>query len=303
MRPEILFSLGLMATPALAEVPAIVTDTPVTASLVQQVMGDLGEPVLLLDKGADPHDFQLRPSQARALQDSDLLIWIGPQLTPWLDRAATQIPSEKQLQLLAASPVQRSYAEDAAHDHDDHGAEDHDHSGLDPHAWLDPQNGAAWLDAIAARLTEADPDHASTYRANAEAARSALADRDAALAQLLAPAKDKPFVTFHDAYGYFTDHYGLTPAIAVTIGDATAPSAARIREVQDQVTAAGAACAFPEATQPARLIEDLTAGTGLRVGEALSPEGTDLDPGAALYGQLLDQMGQRIAACLTGPAQ
>ena len=98
-------------------------------------------------------------------------------------------------------------------------------------------------------------------------------------------------MTFHDAYGYFTDHYGLTPAIAVTLGDATAPSAARIREVQDQITAAGAVCAFPEATQPTRLIEDLTAGTNLRIGEALSPEGAELDIGAGLYGALLDQIG------------
>ena len=303
MRPEFLLSFALLATPTLAEVPAIVADTPVTASLVQQVLGDLGQPVLLLDKGADPHDFQLRPSQARALQDADLLIWVGPELTPWLDRAATQIAPQKQLSLLPASPVKRSYDAAAAHDHDDHSAEDHDHASLDPHAWLDPQNGAAWLDAIAARLAEADPDHAATYRANAEAAQTTLADRDAALTQLLAPAKGKPLVTFHDAYGYFTDHYGLTPAIAVTLGDATAPSAARIREVQDQITATGAVCAFPEATQPTRLIEDLTAGTNLRIGEALSPEGAELDIGAGLYGALLDQMGQRIAACLTASPQ
>lgn len=303
MRPEFLLSFALLATPTLAEVPAIVADTPVTASLVQQVLGDLGQPVLLLDKGADPHDFQLRPSQARALQDADLLIWVGPELTPWLDRAATQIAPQKQLSLLPASPVKRSYDAAAAHDHDDHSAEDHDHASLDPHAWLDPQNGAAWLDAIAARLAEADPDHAATYRANVEAAQTTLADRDAALTQLLAPAKGKPLVTFHDAYGYFTDHYGLTPAIAVTLGDATAPSAARIREVQDQITATGAVCAFPEATQPTRLIEDLTAGTNLRIGEALSPEGAELDIGAGLYGALLDQMGQRIAACLTASPQ
>lgn len=303
MRPEFLLSFALLATPTLAEVPAIVADTPVTASLVQQVLGDLGQPVLLLDKGADPHDFQLRPSQARALQDADLLIWVGPELTPWLDRAATRIAPQKQLSLLPASPVKRSYDAAAAHDHDDHSAEDHDHASLDPHAWLDPQNGAAWLDAIAARLAEADPDHAATYRANVEAAQTALSDRDAALTQLLAPAKGKPFVTFHDAYGYFTDHYGLTPAIAVTLGDATAPSAARIREVQDQITATGAVCAFPEATQPTRLIEDLTAGTNLRIGEALSPEGAELDIGAGLYGALLDQMGQRIAACLTASPQ
>ncbi|MBA4492553.1 zinc ABC transporter substrate-binding protein [Paracoccus sp. S1E-3] len=303
MRPDFLLSFVLLGAPALAEVPAVVADTPVTASLVQQVMGDLGQPVLLLDKGADPHDFQLRPSQARALQGADLLIWVGPELTPWLDRAATRIAPQKQLPLLPASPVRRSYGTDAAQEQDTHTSADHDHNGLDPHAWLDPQNGAAWLDAIAARLSEADPEHTPAYRANATAARTALADRDAALTQLLTPAKGRAFVTFHDAYGYFTDHYGLAPGIAVTLGDASAPSAARIREVQDQIIAAGAVCAFPEANQPNRLIEDLTAGTDLRIGEPLSPEGTELDAGAGLYGQLLDQLGQRLTACLTAPSQ
>ena len=116
MRPEFLLSFALLATPTLAEVPAIVADTPVTASLVQQVMGDLGQPALLLDKGADPHDFQLRPSQARALQDAGLLVWVGPDLTPWLDRAAADLPPPRQLPLLARSPRQRPFAEDAAHD-------------------------------------------------------------------------------------------------------------------------------------------------------------------------------------------
>ena len=55
------------ATPALAEVPQVVTDIPPVHSLVAQVMGDLGQPELLLAKGADEHDFQLRPSQAGAV--------------------------------------------------------------------------------------------------------------------------------------------------------------------------------------------------------------------------------------------
>lgn len=306
MRAELLLSLGLLASPAMAEVPTVLADTPVTASLVQQVMGDLGQPQLLLDKGADPHDFQLRPNQARALQDADLLIWVGPELTPWLDRAAAQMQPQQQLPLLPASPLLRHFGE-AAHgdhaDHDDHDGHDHAHEGVDPHAWLNPENGAAWLDAIAARLAETDPENAQTYRANAAAARTALADRDAALAQLLAPARGKPFLTFHDAYGYFTDHYGLEPAIAVSLGDATAPSAARLREVQGEIAESGAVCAFPETNQAARQIEDLTADSDLRVGDALSPEGTEFAVGAALYGELLDQLGQRIAACLAGESQ
>ena len=73
--------------PAWAEVPKVVTDIHPVHALVSQVMGDLGAPVLLLERGASEHDFQLRPSQAADLADADLVVWIGPELTPWLDRA------------------------------------------------------------------------------------------------------------------------------------------------------------------------------------------------------------------------
>ena len=60
-------ALSLSAAAASAEVPDVVADTAVTYALVATVMGDLGTPTLLLDLGADAHDYQLRPSQARAL--------------------------------------------------------------------------------------------------------------------------------------------------------------------------------------------------------------------------------------------
>ena len=75
------------ALPALAEVPKVVTDIHPVHALVAQVMGDLGTPDLLLERGASEHDFQLRPSQAASLADADLVVWIGPELTPWLNRA------------------------------------------------------------------------------------------------------------------------------------------------------------------------------------------------------------------------
>ncbi|MDK2776005.1 MAG: zinc ABC transporter substrate-binding protein, partial [Tabrizicola sp.] len=62
-----IIALALTATPALAEVPRVVTDIPPVHALVAQVMGELGQPELLLAKGADEHDFQLKPSQAGAV--------------------------------------------------------------------------------------------------------------------------------------------------------------------------------------------------------------------------------------------
>jgi zinc transport system substrate-binding protein len=126
------------ALPAWAEVPKVVTDIHPVHALVSQVMGDLGAPVLLLERGASEHDFQLRPSQAADLADADLVVWIGPELTPWLDRALDGIGGgSAQLALLGAEGTTlRDFAKDGAHMHgaQEQGAEAHDDHAHDEHA-------------------------------------------------------------------------------------------------------------------------------------------------------------------------
>ena len=87
MRYIISSVLSMLPLSALADVPRVITDIPPVYGLVSQVMGDLGAPVLLLEKGADEHDFQLRPSQMTDIASADVAVWIGPDLTPWLERA------------------------------------------------------------------------------------------------------------------------------------------------------------------------------------------------------------------------
>lgn len=314
------------ALPALAEVPDVVTDIPPVHSLAAAVMGDLGTPVLLLDRGASPHGFQLRPSQMETVAGADLILWVGPQLSPWLEKAlSARSGGADALALLDAPGTYRQdfaaegdddhghdhvHAEseghddhdhdhDADHDHadahdhdhaDDHG---HSHTGLDPHAWLDPQNGRLWTQLIATELSRLDPENAATYAANAEAAVAAIDAADAQAAALLAPVKDRPFIAFHDAYGYFTAHYGLTMAGTVAAGDAAAPGARHLAELRE----AGAACLFPEAQHDPVLITQLAEATGATVGGALDPEGSTLEPGPALYPQMILTLAGTIAAC------
>ncbi|MFV0384147.1 zinc ABC transporter substrate-binding protein [Paracoccus sp. (in: a-proteobacteria)] len=288
--------LGAMAAP-----PEIVADTPVTGSLVQQVLGDLGEVRVLIDKGGDPHHYQMRPSDARALQSAGVLFWIGPELTPWLERAATGLGQSKSLSLLHAEGTQlRSYAESGHDEHDDH--DGHDHSGVDAHAWLDPTNAEIWLGTIANSLSELDPDNAATYAANAEAARSRLAALDAEIAAKLAPVAQMPFVVFHDAYGYFTTHYGLTPAIAVSLGDASAPSAARLAEIHSQIIDSKAVCAFPEFGHDPSLIDSVIQGIDIRVGAELDPAGRALTDEASLYETVLQGLSSTLTDCLSAPS-
>ncbi len=323
--------LAALAAPASAAPPRIVADTAITGALVAQVLGDLGEPHVLLPSGASVHHYQMRPSDAQALQSAGLLVWFGPELTPWLDRAAgSSGTNAPQLKLLDANDVTlRSYAEDGHHEHGeghdheehdheehDHDHEDHDHAhehehehehehgddhhhdGKDPHAWLNPANAAPWLSAIADELSELDPDNAATYAANAEAATQDYVALDQRMAQQLSPLKDKSFVVFHDAYGYFTEHFGLRPAIAVSLGDATAPSAARLSEVRSQIAESGASCAFPEYGHDPKLIDTVIEGSDVGMGDELDPAGAGLSPGPTLYRDVLQQMTDTLSTCI-----
>ncbi|MEH6786984.1 MAG: zinc ABC transporter substrate-binding protein [Paracoccus sp. (in: a-proteobacteria)] len=289
MRFSVLIAILIgFASPALAAPTRIVADTPVTASLVRQVAGDLAEIPVLLPAGSDPHSYQLRPSDARALQQADLLIWVGPVLTPWLDRAAESLSAEsRNLELAALPGVQtRGYGNDG------------NDGKTDPHLWLAPDNAGLWLAAIAEALASHDAGNASRYRSNARSAQQRIAALDRQIAAELAPLSGKAFVVFHDAYGYFTRHYGLSPALAVTLGDASDPSAARLRDIRNQIAATNAICAFSEYGQDPRRIGTVIDGTNARIAGEFDLLGRTMPQGPDLYSDILKGMADNLIGCL-----
>jgi zinc transport system substrate-binding protein len=331
--PSVLTSL--LALPALAEAPRVVTDIPPVQSLAAIVLGDLGQPELLLEAGANAHNYQMRPSQVAALADAGLVVWIGPEMTPWLARALdSTTASASQLALLtapgthtqnfgAADEHDHDHGEEAeaghdhdheseqGHDHDqtaeaeteaghDHAEEEegHFHTGIDPHAWLDPANAAVWLAAIAAELSRIDPDNAATYAANAKTGTERIAALDASLKARLAPIADKPFVVFHDAYGYFAGHYDLTVAGAISAGDAASPGAAHLRELRAELGNSGTLCIFPEVRHDEKLAATMAADAGVKLGAPLDPEGASLPPGPQTYGAILTGLADTLLDCL-----
>jgi len=305
----------LVATPALGDVPRVVTDFGPVQSLVADVMGDLGQPRMLLPPGADPHDFQLRPSQAQALAQADLVFWIGPEMMPELDETfATLAPQAQVTALLPMAAVTRSYGEGEevhgedhedgqeegqAQDHEEGHAHDHAHDGADPHAWLNPLNGIAWAGHIASVLGQKDPANATTYAANAAALAESLSALDAQIAGSLRSLADKPFITYHDALGHFTDHYGLAVVGAIELGDASTPSAAQLAEVRGLLDGAGVVCVFPEAGRDPKYITALTDGLTVRVGGAQDIEFITIPAGPGQYAALLQGVAATLVDCLS----
>ena len=302
----------LFASPVLAAPPKVVTDIPPVQSLAAAVMGDLGVPDLLLDKGADPHHFQLRPSQATALSKADLVLWVGPDLTPWLQRALNGIgPEGESIELIEAPGTYRRKFDHAGHAHHheadgeadapETGHEDLDLAGdVDPHAWLEPENARVWVLRIAGELAELDPADAMTYEANANAALESITQAEAEARALLAPVGDAKLMVFHDAYGYFAEHYGLDIVGAISAGDAADPGAARLSALKSQISDEGIACIIPEAQHEPAYVKALVEGTTARIGRPLDPSGSTLEPGPALYPTLLTGLARAIADCVTG---
>jgi len=299
-RRTLLLALTLFFAAPLRAAPLVVADIAPVQSLVAKVMAGVGEPHLLLSPGASPHDYALKPSDARALSRADIVVWIGPALTPWLEAPLDVLaPDALRLTLNEADGTTILEARAEAvfgddHDHD-HGADD-GHGLTDPHSWLDPENARVWVAAIAEALADLDPDNAATYRANAALAQTDLAALEGELAAALAPQDGKRFLVFHDAYQYFEARFDLTVLGAISLTDGAAPSPARIDALRARVAEQWVACAFAEPQFSAGLIDAVQSSNAVPVG-ILDPMGASVRLGPDHYDQTLRALAAAIAEC------
>ena len=67
-----------------ADAPVVVTSIKPIHSLVSAIMDGVGKPELIVDGAASPHTYNLKPSNARALQEAKVIFWVGPGLEAFL---------------------------------------------------------------------------------------------------------------------------------------------------------------------------------------------------------------------------
>jgi zinc transport system substrate-binding protein len=318
-----------------AEIDVVASIKPVQ-SLVASVMQGVGEPVLLVKGTGSEHSYSLRPSEARALEQAELVFWVGETMETFLikplhalagDAEVIQLWQVPGLTLLPTREGGMWEAHehgdehaDAGHGEDEH-AEEHGEEGehaeeqagehaeeheagaghaqgeTDMHVWLDPDNAKVLADAIANALADADPDHAAIYRANAERLRQQLDELDRSLEDRLASVADRPYVVFHDAYQYFEHRYGVNAVGAITINPTVRPSAQRLGEIHARLEELDAACVFAEPQFQPTLVETVVEGTSARTG-VLDPLGAGIDAGPEHYFQLLNGLADSLVDCL-----
>ena len=316
--------MAMIGGVAMSDTPKVAADISPVHSLVSRVMLGVGTPDLIVQAGASPHGYTLRPSEAKALQDAQMVFWMGESLSPWMEGALDTLSSDATIITLLErdETILMEFREGALfeeHDHDDHGDEKHDdhgdekhddhgdekhddhgdhedHGSHDPHAWLSPDNARIWLNLIASQLSIVDPENAGTYFANAAAARLEIEALTIEVNSLLEPVRGKKFIVFHDAYQYFEKAFDLSASGAISLGDASKPSPARIAEIQGRIQEESIDCVLSEPQFNKGLVATVMAGSKAKT-SVIDPLGVGLKPGPDLYSELIRNMTKTLVDC------
>ena len=250
---------------ALALVPAagargrveVVASTTQLADLARNVAGSRAEVRGLLHANADPHDYELRPSDLDGLAGAAVVLRSGGDLDAWLQEGIESAGGDPDVVSLL----------DAVR------AEPGPGGRPDPHWWQDPRNAIRAVARIRDALEAADPGGAAAYRANASRYTAALRRLDGEVAACVrqVPAAQRKLVTTHDALGYYARRYGLevVGAVIPSLSTRGQPSAGETAALVDLIRAQGVKAIFAESSVNPRVEQAVSRESGARIGRAL----------------------------------
>jgi len=246
----------------------VVATTAQVADFVRQVGGERIELKRLTPANVDPHEFEPRPSDARAIAGAELVFRSGAGLDDWLGELAEQAGGgARRLDLSARVPL----------------------LGRDPHWWQDPRRAAIAVASIRRALSAADPAGRTVYsrRAALYSERLLTLDRHLERCVRRLGRRQRRLVTNHDSFAYLAQRYGLEPVGTVIPSRSSVgqTSSGELAELVSTIRRTGVRVVFAERSAPADVARNLARETGARVV-------------ASLYADALGPLGSRGATYL-----
>ena len=211
-------ALNTTATAQNNSSPKIVTTFLPVHLFTKAVVGDTGEVDILISPGAEVHDYQATPDDAKLLSEADVLVENGLGIEEFLSGLIANAGNSNLQQITASEGIEviEGEHEGKKHEGEEHG-HGHHHEEGDPHVWLDPVLAQQQVATIRDELIAIAPDNADSYRTNADAYIQQLQQLDSEFQQRLAPVEGCNFITFHDAFAYLAQRYGLQQEAIVEI--------------------------------------------------------------------------------------
>ncbi len=264
----------------------------------------VSEPKVLLPTGASPHDFSLRPSDIRNINEADLVVWVGPELEGFMAKPLAKHPHVLTLTRVEGMPL-FDYSKQAGHEehtdeghegHDHDGHEGHHHEGVDPHIWLGPTQALVIANALSETLSAQDPANAERYRANLLAFKAKVEAKDKVIAEQMKAVNQKGYFVFHEAYGYWERHYGMSSKGHFTVSPDRRPGAKTLVEIRKALEEKKASCIYAEPQFSPAVIESVARNTGAKV-LLLDEVGEQVPLGPDGYPRFMQQLADAFAEC------
>ena len=297
-----------------SETIGIITTIKPIDSLVSAVVGDTGKTISLIPSETSPHEFRLKPSDARALQNGNIIFYISPHLETSIVKVFETLPKNiKIINLMEETGIEHlsirdneawelhDHHDDGKHDdHDKHAQKDEhdDHKSKDDvHIWLDPENAIKIIKKVNTELSFFFPENAKIYDKNATKIINKIKSLKKQLKKELLPIKEKPYIVFHDAYQYFEKTFGLNAVGSIALEDDIASSPKQISFIKNKIIKSKASCVFQEPQFDNKLVKTVIEGTQAKIG-TLDPLGFGIKEKEDFYLQLLRNMSKNLKECL-----
>jgi zinc/manganese transport system substrate-binding protein len=281
----------------------VVASFSILGDLVRVVGGERVRVTTLVGPDEDAHVFEPKPSDAKTLVHSRLLVVNGLGFEPWAHKLVRSAGYKGET-VTASNGVKPLLVEDE-NTHGQKGRTDqgHHHDEADPHAWQNPRNVVLYTRNIATALAKADPAGADAYQANANAYVNELMALDAWAKSRFAaiPPNKRKVITSHDAFGYLAAQYQirfLAPQGVSTDAEPSARDVARlIRQIQQEKIKA----VFVENMRHSRLLAQMAQDAGVVVGATLYVDALSAADGPAdSYLRLMRHNVTQLAAGMQG---
>ena len=309
MRIIALFTALLAVSLPVRAIEVLTTIKPL-GFIAAAITDGVSEPKVLLPTGASPHDFSLRPSDIRSINSADLVVWVGPELEGFMAKPLANHPHALTLTQVERMPLFNYATQDShdSHDHDDHdhaahehgdhdeGHEGHHHEGVDPHIWLGPTQAKVIAKAIASELGKLDPANQARYDANLATFDAKVDAKDKVIAGQMKAVNDKGYFVFHEAYGYWERHYGMSSKGHFTVSPERRPGAKTLVDIRKALEEKQASCIYAEPQFSPAVIESVARNTGAKV-LLLDEVGEQVPLGPDGYPQFMQQLADAFAQC------
>ena len=306
-----------------SETKGVITTIQPINALVNAVIGNTGGSTLLIPSEVSPHEFKLKPSDVKTLQDGNIIFYISNHLESSITKVFKNLPKnikivnlmeETGINHLAIRDNEAWERHDHHDDHDKHAKKDDDHDDHDKHAkkdddhddhekeddvhiWLDPDNAIKIIQKVNKELSLLFPENSQIYNKNATNIINKITELKSELKEELLSIKDKPYIVFHDAYQYFEKVFGLNAVGSIALEDDVATSPKQISYIRNKIIKSNVSCVFQEPQFDSKLVKTVVEGTDAKIG-TLDPLGVDIANKKDFYLQLLRNMSKSLKECL-----